>query len=304
MFPKINPTQTESWSLLQEIFAEKDFDIKSLFQENPNRFRDFSIENNHLLFDFSKSLIDQETLEVLCNLANECKLKTAIKAMFSGERINETEGRAVLHTALRDFSDKEIFVEGENIKPKIKKVLAQMKSFSQRVIEGTHTGFTGKAITDVVNIGIGGSDLGPAMVCEALKYYKTRLSVHFVSNVDGNHLAEVVKNLNPETTLFIIASKTFTTQETMTNAHSAKNWFLKVGKENDIAQHFVALSTNYSAVQQFGIAEENIFEFWDWVGGRYSLWSSIGLSIVLAVGYDNFEKLLKGAEAIDKHFVI
>jgi glucose-6-phosphate isomerase len=209
MFPKINPTQTESWSLLQEIFAEKDFDIKSLFQENPNRFRDFSIENNHLLFDFSKSLIDQETLEVLCNLANECKLKTAIKAMFSGERINETEGRAVLHTALRDFSDKEIFVEGENIKPKIKKVLAQMKSFSQRVIEGTHTGFTGKAITDVVNIGIGGSDLGPAMVCEALKYYKTRLSVHFVSNVDGNHLAEVVKNLNPETTLFIIASKTF-----------------------------------------------------------------------------------------------
>jgi glucose-6-phosphate isomerase len=303
MFPKINPTQTESWSLLQEIFAEKDFDIKSLFQENPNRFRDFSIENNHLLFDFSKSLIDQETLEVLCNLANECKLKTAIKAMFSGERINETEGRAVLHTALRDFSDKEIFVEGENIKPKIKKVLAQMKSFSQRVIEGTHTGFTGKAITDVVNIGIGGSDLGPAMVCEALKYYKTRLSVHFVSNVDGNHLAEVVKNLNPETTLFIIASKTFTTQETMTNAHSAKNWFLKVGKENDIAQHFVALSTNYSAVQQFGIAEENIFEFWDWVGGRYSLWSSIGLSIVLAVGYDNFEKLLKGAEAIDKHFV-
>lgn len=222
--------------------------------------------------------------------------------MFSGEIINETENRAVLHTALRDFSDHEILVNGENIKPGIKKVLSQMKAFSEKVITGEHKGFSGKVITDVVNIGIGGSDLGPAMVVSALKHYKTRLNVHFVSNVDGNHLAEVVKNLNPETTLFIVASKTFTTQETMTNALSAKDWFLKVGKEEDVAQHFVALSTNILAVKSFGIAEENIFEFWDWVGGRYSLWSAIGLSIVLAVGYENFESLLKGAYETDLHF--
>ena len=229
-------------------------------------------------------------------------MKEAISAMFSGEKINETEGRAVLHTALRDFSDKEILVDGENIKPGIKKVLEQMKSFSEKVISGEHKGFSGKEITDVVNIGIGGSDLGPVMVVSALKHYKTRLNVHFVSNVDGNHIAEVLKNLNPETTLFIVASKTFTTQETMTNAHSAKDWFLKAGKQEDVAKHFVALSTNIEAVKNFGIAEENIFEFWDWVGGRYSLWSAIGLSIVLAVGYENFENLLKGAFDTDQHF--
>jgi glucose-6-phosphate isomerase len=194
---------------------------------------------------------------------------------------------------LRDFSDKEILVDGENIKPAIKKVLNQMKTFSEKVISGEHKGFSGKEITDVVNIGIGGSDLGPVMVVSALKHFKTRLNVHFVSNVDGNHIAEVVKNLNPETTLFIVASKTFTTQETMTNANSAKDWFLKAGKEEDVAKHFVALSTNIQAVKAFGIAEENAFEFWDWVGGRYSLWSAIGLSIVLAVGYENFENLLK-----------
>ena len=222
--------------------------------------------------------------------------------MFSGGIINETEGRAVLHTALRDFSDKEILVDGENIKPGIKRVLNQMKTFSEKIISGEHKGFSGKEITDVVNIGIGGSDLGPVMVCSALKHFKTRLHVHFVSNVDGNHIAEVLKNLNPETTLFIIASKTFTTQETMTNAESAKEWFLKVGKQEDVAKHFVALSTNVEAVKNFGIAEENIFKFWDWVGGRYSLWSAIGLSIVLSVGYENFEQLLKGAYETDIHF--
>lgn len=222
--------------------------------------------------------------------------------MFSGDKINETEGRAVLHTALRDFSDREIFVNGENIKPQIKRVLDHMKSFSGKIISGEHKGFSGKEITDVVNIGIGGSDLGPVMVCSALKHFKTRLNVHFVSNVDGNHIAEVVKGLNPETTLFIIASKTFTTQETMTNANSAKDWFLKAGKQEDVAKHFVALSTNIEEVKKFGIAEENIFEFWDWVGGRYSLWSAIGLSIVLSVGYENFEQLLRGAFDTDQHF--
>jgi glucose-6-phosphate isomerase len=235
-------------------------------------------------------------------LAEECQLKDSIAKMFSGDKINETEGRAVLHTALRDFSDREILVDGENIKPQIKKVLDHMKSFSEKIISGEHKGFSGKEITDVVNIGIGGSDLGPVMVCSALKHFKTRLDVHFVSNVDGNHIAEVVKNLNPETTLFIIASKTFTTQETMTNANSAKDWFLKAGKQEDVAKHFVALSTNTQEVKKFGIAEENIFEFWDWVGGRYSLWSAIGLSIVLSVGYENFEQLLRGAFDTDQHF--
>ncbi|HIC8646365.1 TPA: glucose-6-phosphate isomerase, partial [Elizabethkingia meningoseptica] len=216
--------------------------------------------------------------------------------------INQTENRAVLHTALRNFGEDKVTVNGKNIDEDIQRVLQQMKGFSEKVISGEHKGFSGKEITDVVNIGIGGSDLGPVMVCSALKHYKTKLNVHFVSNVDGNHIAEVVKNLNPETTLFIVASKTFTTQETMTNALSAKEWFLKAGKEEDVAKHFVALSTNIEAVKSFGIAEENIFEFWDWVGGRYSLWSAIGLSIVLAVGYDNFEKLLRGAQDTDKHF--
>ncbi|MCG7279981.1 glucose-6-phosphate isomerase [Chryseobacterium taklimakanense] len=302
MLPKINPEQTKAWGELYAHFEKNDFDLRTLFQYNPNRFDEFSIKRENFLFDYSKNLIDGRTKELLINLAEECQLKEAISAMFSGEKINETEGRAVLHTALRDFSDKEILVDGENIKPGIKKVLEQMKSFSEKVISGEHKGFSGKEITDVVNIGIGGSDLGPVMVVSALKHYKTRLNVHFVSNVDGNHIAEVLKNLNPETTLFIVASKTFTTQETMTNAHSAKNWFLKAGKQEDVAKHFVALSTNIEAVKTFGIAEENIFEFWDWVGGRYSLWSAIGLSIVLAVGYENFENLLKGAFDTDQHF--
>lgn len=302
MLSKINPTQTNSWKALEEHFANNDLELRSLFQYNAERFNEFSVQRENFLFDYSKNLITAETKELLLNLAKECQLKDAISKMFLGDKINETEGRAVLHTALRDFSEKEILVDGENIKPQIKRVLDHMKSFSENVISGNHKGFSGKEITDVVNIGIGGSDLGPVMVVSALKHFKTRLDVHFVSNVDGNHIAEVVKNLNPETTLFIIASKTFTTQETMTNANSAKDWFLKAGKQEDVAKHFVALSTNVQAVKDFGIAEENIFEFWDWVGGRYSLWSAIGLSIVLSVGYENFEQLLKGAENTDQHF--
>ena len=302
MLPKINPTQTEAWKALNTHFAQNDFELRSLFQYNPERFNQFSVQRKEYLFDYSKNLIDAKTFQLLQNLAEESKLKSAIDAMFSGEKINETEGRAVLHTALRDFSDQEILVDGENIKPGIKRVLNQMKTFSEKIISGEHKGFSGKEITDVVNIGIGGSDLGPVMVCSALKHFKTRLNVHFVSNVDGNHIAEVLKNLNPETTLFIIASKTFTTQETMTNADSAKAWFLKSGKQEEVAKHFVALSTNTNAVKIFGIAEENVFEFWDWVGGRYSLWSAIGLSIVLSVGYENFEQLLKGANESDIHF--
>ena len=302
MLPRINPETTQSWQNLEDHFAQNDFDFRSLFQQNPNRFNDFSIKRPGYLFDFSKNLIDQETLNLLLKLAEETQLKSAISAMFEGQKINETEDRAVLHTALRDFSDDEILVDGENIKPGIKRVLDQMKTFSAKVISGEHKGFSGKEITDVVNIGIGGSDLGPVMVCSALKHYKTRLNVHFVSNVDGNHIAETLKKLDPETTLFIIASKTFTTLETMTNAASAKEWFLKKGSQDDVAKHFVALSTNTKSVKEFGIAEENIFEFWDWVGGRYSLWSAIGLSIALAVGYENFEQLLKGANETDTHF--
>lgn len=302
MLSKINPTQTNSWKALDEHFGGNDFDLRSLFHYNPNRFNEFSLQKDNYLFDYSKNLIDSRTKDLLLQLAEESQLKDAISRMFSGDKINETEGRAVLHTALRDFSDREILVDGENIKPQIKRVLDHMKTFSEKIISGEHKGFNGKEITDVVNIGIGGSDLGPVMVCSALKHFKTRLNVHFVSNVDGNHIAEVVKNLNPETTLFIIASKTFTTQETMTNANSAKDWFLKAGKHEDVAKHFVALSTNIEEVKKFGIAEENIFEFWDWVGGRYSLWSAIGLSIVLSVGYENFEQLLKGAFDTDQHF--
>ena len=302
MLSKINPTQTNSWKALDEHFGGNDFDLRTLFQYNPNRFNEFSLQKDNYLFDYSKNLIDSRTKELLLQLAKESQLKDAISKMFSGDKINETEGRAVLHTALRDFSDREIIVDGENIKPQIKRVLEHMKSFSEKIISGEHKGFSGKEITDVVNIGIGGSDLGPVMVCSALKHFKTRLNAHFVSNVDGNHIAEVVKSLNPETTLFIIASKTFTTQETMTNANSAKDWFLKAGKQEDVAKHFVALSTNIEEVKKFGIAEENIFEFWDWVGGRYSLWSAIGLSIVLSVGYENFEQLLRGAFDTDQHF--
>lgn len=303
MLSKINPINTAAWKALEEHFAQNDFELRTLFNYNAERFNQFSIRKENYLFDYSKSLADSRTIELLLNLANECQLEDAIDKMFGGDKINETEGRAVLHTALRDFSDRPIMVDGKDVKPGIKTVLKHMRMFSEEVISGKHKGFTGKTITDVVNIGIGGSDLGPMMVCSALKHFKTKLSVHFVSNVDGNHIAEVLKKLNPETTLFIVASKTFTTQETMTNAQTAKDWFLDAGgKQQDVALHFVALSTNIPAVKEFGISTDNIFEFWDWVGGRYSLWSAIGLSIMLAVGYKNFEDLLRGAYDTDQHF--
>ena len=301
---QINPTATKAWQKLENHYNEfKNKHLRDLFQENPDRFNDFHIRFENILFDYSKNRISQETKDLLGQLAHECELKSAIDAMFSGEHINQTEDRAVLHTALRNFGDSPVMVDGENVLPAIEAVRKQMKTFTEKVISGEHRGFKDDEITDVVNIGIGGSDLGPVMVVEALKAYKSRLNVHFVSNVDGTHIAETLKNLKPETTLFIIASKTFTTQETMTNAESAKMWFLDSDAvENDVAKHFVALSTNESGVSDFGIDKANMFEFWDWVGGRYSLWSAIGLSISLAVGYDNFEKLLRGAEAADKHF--
>ena len=302
MLPKVNPLETAAWKKLQDHFEANDFELRSLFSYNPNRFEEFSVRHDNFLFDFSKNLIDKEGIDLLLDLCRECGVAEAREAMFSGEKINETEGRAVLHTALRNFDDAPFMLDGQDIRQDVRRVLQQMKSFTEAVISGAHTGTTGKAITDVVNIGIGGSDLGPVMVCEALADYKNHLNVHFVSNVDGAHLDLVTRRLDPETTLFIIASKTFTTQETMTNAESAKRWLLDRLPNADIAKHFVALSTNIPAVKEFGIAEENIFEFWDWVGGRYSLWSAIGLSIMLSVGYEHFEELLRGAYDIDQHF--
>jgi len=256
-----------------------------------------------LLLDYSKNRVNDETLALLRQLAKECQLSEAIEAMFQGEKINETEGRQVLHTALRNQSGKAIFVDGQDVMKDVNAVLAQMESFTNRILSGEWKGYTGKTITDVVNIGIGGSDLGPVMVTEALKAYRTHLNMHFVSNVDGTHIAEAIKNLDPETTLFLIASKTFTTQETMANANTARDWFLESGaQQTDVAKHFAALSTNTAAVAAFGIDTKNMFQFWDWVGGRYSLWSAIGLSISLAVGFDHFKELLTGAFEADEHF--
>lgn len=300
----INPTQTQAWKKLQTHFVEiKEAQLRDLFEQNKKRFQDFHVKSDDFLFDYSKNRMTEETKDLLIQLAEECDLKSAINSMFSGKNINQTEDRAVLHTALRNFGDEPILVDGKDVLPEVEKVRNQMKLFTAKVISGAWKGFSGQPITDVVNIGIGGSDLGPVMVVEALKHYKSRLNVHFVSNIDGTHISETLKDLNPETTLFIIASKTFTTQETMTNAQTAKNWFLNSeAKETDVAKHFVALSTNEEGVTAFGIDKANMFEFWDWVGGRYSLWSAIGLSISLAVGYDNFEKLLKGAYKTDVHF--
>ncbi|MET3730772.1 glucose-6-phosphate isomerase [Moheibacter stercoris] len=299
----INPTQTQAWVKLQNHFHEiKDKTLRSLF-EDPNRFEKFHLNVHNIWLDYSKNRIDETTMKLLEELANECQLKDAIERQFSGDAINQTENRPVLHAALRNRDNRPIYVDGKDVMPDVNRVLQQMKSFSGKVISGEWKGFSGKEITDVVNIGIGGSDLGPVMVSEALKHYKTRLNVHFVSNIDGTHLVETLNKLNPETTLFIIASKTFTTQETMTNAHSARNWFLEnEGKENAISKHFVAISTNAEEVQKFGIDTHNMFQFWDWVGGRYSLWSAIGLSIVLAIGFENFEELLEGAFQMDNHF--
>ncbi|MGV0966228.1 glucose-6-phosphate isomerase [Empedobacter falsenii] len=300
----INPTTTKAWNALEKHFQTiLHTSIKELFAQNSNRFEEFSIQYSSLLVDYSKNRINAETIQLLVDLAKEMDVDTAIQQMFEGDVINVTEKRAVLHTALRNRSNEEVLVDGKDVMPQINEVLDQMKSFSEKVISGEWKGFSGKEITDVVNIGIGGSDLGPVMVTEALKHYKTRLNIHFVSNIDGTHLAETFKEINPETTLFIVASKTFTTQETMTNAFSAKEWFLNSdAQEADVAKHFVALSTNAEGVANFGIDTANMFQFWDWVGGRYSLWSAIGLSIALAVGFDNFEELLEGAHEMDVHF--
>ncbi|MBR6243987.1 glucose-6-phosphate isomerase [bacterium] len=302
MLAKQNPTSLKAWKKLEKM--PREFDLKSLFAADPKRADDFSAEFNGMYVDYSKNLIDRQVLGALLELAEESGLKNAISSMFSGEKINETEGRAVLHTALRRTSDEPLFVDGVDVMPQIKSVKARMKALADKIAAGQWLGFSGKPVTDIVNIGIGGSDLGPLMVTEALKHYqKPGISSHFVSNVDGTHIAETLKKLNAETTLFLIASKTFTTVETMTNAKSARDWFLaNGGTEESVAKHFVALSTNTKAVSEFGIDTENMFEFWDWVGGRYSLWSAIGLSIAISAGYENYEKLLLGASLMDRHF--
>jgi glucose-6-phosphate isomerase len=302
----INPTTTKAWKALQDHFNEnKNRTIKDLFTANPNRFNEFSkkILSSEILVDYSKNIVDGTTMSLLFDLAKETKLDEAIKSMFEGEKINRTEDRAVLHVALRNRSNKPILVDGQDVMPKVNEVLAKMKSFCEKIISGEWKGYTGKPIETVVNIGIGGSDLGPVMMSEALKAYKTRLKSYFVSNVDGTHIVETLKNCDPETTLFLIASKTFTTQETMTNAFSARDWFLNSAKDQShVAKHFVALSTNTQGVKDFGIDTNNMFEFWDWVGGRYSSWSAIGLSIALSIGFENFEQLLEGAYEMDQHF--
>lgn len=301
----INPTHTHAWKSLETHKAElSNITIQDLFKQEKNRFDDYSLTfNSQILVDFSKNNINQTTLSHLRQLAQECALDSAKEAMFTGEKINRTENRAVLHTALRNRANTPVLVDGKDVMPEVNAVLAKMKDFCQRIISGEWKGYTGKAITDVVNIGIGGSDLGPYMVTEALRPYKNHLNMHFVSNVDGTHIAETFKKVNPETTLFLVASKTFTTQETMTNAQSARDWLLKAAKdESAVAKHFAALSTNAKDVEKFGIDTNNMFEFWDWVGGRYSLWSAIGLSIALSIGFENFEELLNGAHEMDKHF--
>ncbi|MDP8162078.1 glucose-6-phosphate isomerase [Pasteurella skyensis] len=300
----INPTQTAAWSQLEQHKAEN-LTIAELFAQDSQRFDSYSRQfEDQMLVDFSKNAINQTTLDLLYKLADECQLESAKQAMFSGQKINRTEDRAVLHTALRNRANTPIMVDGKDVMPEVNAVLEKMKGFCERVISGEWKGYTDKAITDVINIGIGGSDLGPYMVTEALRPYKNHLTMHFVSNVDGTHIAETLKKCNPETTLVLVASKTFTTQETMTNAHSARDWLLASAKdESAVAKHFVALSTNATEVAKFGIDTENMFEFWNWVGGRYSLWSAIGLSIALSIGFENFEQLLEGAHAMDQHFL-
>jgi glucose-6-phosphate isomerase len=305
MLPRTNPTTTQAWFLLKKHFEEEmnRKHMRDLFASDADRFKKFSLHLEDILFDYSKNILNEKTLKLLLELAEDCKIKDAIKSLCHGEKINETEGRSVLHTALRNFSGHPIKVDGEDIMPGIHRVQSQMKSFCESIHSHNWKGYTGKPIRYIVNIGIGGSDLGPVMVTEALKpYWMKGFETLFVSNVDGTHIAETLKKVNAEETLFLIASKTFTTQETMTNAHTARSWFLASGaSESDIAKHFAALSTNEKAVTDFGIDKANMFEFWDWVGGRYSLWSAIGLSIALTIGFDNFILLLKGAEAADKH---
>ena len=300
---RINPAQTKAWTALQDHFNQDNTsDIKSLFESESNRAKDFSIQWNNFYVDYSKNALSKKTMDLLIDLSKEVGLSEAIAHYFNGTAINETESRAVLHTALRDKDATPINVDGENIIPQIREVKAQMKAFSNDIINGTKRGYTGKAFTDVVNIGIGGSDLGPAMVVEALKFYKNHLKVHFVSNVDGDHVQEVIRELNPETTLFVVVSKTFTTQETLSNATTIKNWFLETASQEDVDKHFAAVSTNTQKISDFGIVPAHVFTMWDWVGGRFSLWSAVGLSIALAVGYDHFEAMLDGAFEMDQHF--
>jgi len=305
MFPTQNPVLTKSWQALEQHFeSTKNRSLIQLFEADQERFEKYHLYFEDLLLDYSKNNFDAETLKLLLELAEECQLKAAIEAMFNGEYINQTENRAVLHTALRNRDNHPVLVEGKDIMPEIDTVLSNMKTFCQKVHEGEWKGYTGKPIKNIVNIGIGGSDLGPVMVTEALKpYWIDGMNAYFVSNIDGTHIVETLKKVDPETTLFLIASKTFTTLETMTNAHTARSWFLDSAiDEAYIAKHFVALSTNEPEVKKFGIDPENMFEFWDWVGGRYSLWSAIGLSIALTIGFDHFEQLLDGGYSLDKHF--
>jgi len=299
----INPTQTKAWSKLAAHFETiKESQMKTWFKENPNRAEEFTIKWEDFYVDFSKNRITPETLELFKELAQELNLQDAISKYFRGDVINQTEGRSVLHTALRSPADVEVILDGANVMPEIYKVKALIKTFSDAIINGTKKGYTNKPFTDVVNIGIGGSDLGPAMVVDSLSFYGNHLRPHYVSNVDGDHVNEILKFLDPETTLFVIVSKTFTTQETLSNATTIKDWFLKHGTQSDVAKHFVAVSTNTAKVEAFGIETSNIFPMWDWVGGRFSLWSAVGLSISLAVGYENFDSLLKGAHKMDTHF--
>lgn len=301
--PKIDPTTTQPWKKLLAHYQEnKDTHLRELFAQDGNRGKKFSLLWEDFLVDYSKNRVTDETLSLLLELAEEVKLKEAMDAYFGGELINQTEGRAVLHTALRAKKGDEVLVDGENIVEEVQEVKEKIKLFSESVILGDRKGYTSKAFTDVVNIGIGGSDLGPVMVTEALKFYKNHLKTHFVSNVDGDHVYEVLKELDPETTLFVIVSKSFTTQETLSNALTIKKWFLEKASEKDIAQHFVAVSTNLEKIKEFGIADDNVFPMWDWVGGRFSLWSAVGLSIALSVGYQNFDDLLSGAHEMDVHF--
>ncbi len=299
----INPTETLSWNKLQKHFNDmQNASMKEMFQQDNSRTEQFNIQWKDFLIDYSKNIINKNTIDLLLELANEIGLKKAINEYFEGAIINQTENRAVLHTALRAKESAVITVNGKNVVPEIYDVKSKIKAFSNEVISGSKKGYTGKAFTDVVNIGIGGSDLGPAMVVEALQFYSNQLKVHFVSNVDGDHVNEIIKKLNPETTLFVIVSKTFTTQETLTNSETIREWFLKSASQEDVAKHFVAVSTNMQKVTDFGINPANVFPMWDWVGGRFSLWSAVGLTISLAIGFDNFDELLSGANEMDEHF--
>ncbi|MDI9255947.1 glucose-6-phosphate isomerase [Flavobacterium sedimenticola] len=305
--PITNPTATAAWNKLQLHYTQlKNVSMQEMFAQDPERASKFHIQWNDFLVDYSKNILTQETMDLLVALAKEVQLENAIQQYFEGEAINQTENRAVLHTALRAPENSSVVVDGKNVMPEVFDVKNKIKNFSNDIISGKRKGYTGKAFTDVVNIGIGGSDLGPAMVADALQFYKNHLNVHFVSNVDGDHVNEVIKKLNPETTLFVIVSKTFTTQETLSNAETIRSWFLSqefgTAKSEDVAKHFVAVSTNIQKVTEFGIDAQNIFPMWDWVGGRFSLWSAVGLSISLAVGFDHFDALLQGAHHMDKHF--